>query len=133
MRWIITDNRSMAKAERQFPDDMSETQAKKYDANADLAQSVLTALLPTEWAIPTGVYLRDNDLFIRVDSLDDWTCQCGNMCHTDGFYPSDRDGNEIEPEPHIWEGLMVCGRCHVILTTDGRIVGQRERFSARPE
>lgn len=127
------DNRSMAGMERQFPDECSESEAAKYDAKASLALSVIAATIPQDWATPTGVYLRDNDLYIRVDAPDDWTCQCGNQCHTDGFYPCDRDGNEIEPEPHIWEELSVCGRCHIILTNQGRIVGQRERFSARPE
>lgn len=38
------------------------------------------------------------------------TCTCGNTTHTDGFYPCDKNGNEIEPTKE-WNGLYVCGRC----------------------
>jgi len=46
-----------------------------------------------------------------------WVCICGNTPSEDGFYPCDKDGNEIEPVEG-WEGLYVCDRC-------GRIIDQK--------
>lgn len=45
-----------------------------------------------------------------------WICLCGNRPDSDGFFPCDRDGNEMEPVEG-WEDLYVCGRC-------GRIINQ---------
>ena len=48
---------------------------------------------------------------------DAWICVCGNMPTSDGFYPCDEKGNEMEPVQG-WGGLYVCARC-------GRIIDQR--------
>ena len=45
------------------------------------------------------------------------TCTCGNTTHTDGFYPCDNNGNEIEPMKD-WKGLYICGRCSKIHDTN---------------
>jgi hypothetical protein len=47
---------------------------------------------------------------------DAWICICGNTPGTDGFYPCDREGTEIEPAAG-WNDLYVCARC-------GRIINQ---------
>jgi hypothetical protein len=47
---------------------------------------------------------------------DAWTCLCGNYAESDGFFPCDKDGNEIEPTIG-WADLFVCTRC-------GRIIHQ---------
>lgn len=45
-----------------------------------------------------------------------WICVCGNTPTSDGFYPCDQNGNEMEPVKG-WPDLYSCGRC-------GRIVNQ---------
>lgn len=45
-----------------------------------------------------------------------WVCICGNMPVSDGFYPCDEKGNEMEPVSG-WKDLYVCNRC-------GRIIHQ---------
>jgi len=45
-----------------------------------------------------------------------WVCVCGNTPSSDGFYPCDQNGNEMEPVKG-WQDLYVCDRC-------GRIVNQ---------
>jgi len=43
---------------------------------------------------------------------DDITCVCGNTPRTNGFYPCDRQGNEMEPTlESSWDGLYVCAVC----------------------
>jgi hypothetical protein len=49
--------------------------------------------------------------FIRHELQDDdaWVCICGNVPSGDGFFPCNKDGNEIEPtEESGWDGLYVC-------------------------
>jgi hypothetical protein len=46
-----------------------------------------------------------------------WICICGNTPSSDGFYPCDEKGNEMEPVAG-WNDLYVCARC-------GRIIHQR--------
>ena len=44
---------------------------------------------------------------------DDITCPCGNTPRSDGFYPCDADGNQMEPtDGGGWDGLYVCPVCH---------------------
>jgi len=53
-------------------------------------------------------------LILHFDSedLDEIVCQCGNQPHTDGFYPCDSNGTEIEPTlDSDWDGLYICPRC----------------------
>jgi hypothetical protein len=66
--------------------------------------------------------------FITHEPEDDdaWVCQCGNMPHTDGFFPCDRNGNEVEPEHGMWTDLYVCARCDRIIQQNTlEIVGQK--------
>lgn len=41
---------------------------------------------------------------------DDYVCKCGNTSASDGFYPCNSSGREIEPDEN-WQGLYVCARC----------------------
>lgn len=50
---------------------------------------------------------------------DDFRCDCGNDSRSDGFYPCDADGNEIEPVlGGPWYGLYRCDRCDAVLPGD---------------
>lgn len=51
------------------------------------------------------------------------TCTCGNTTHTDGFYPCDNTGNEIEPTKD-WNGLYICGRCGKVHDTNTKVIKQ---------
>lgn len=55
-----------------------------------------------------------------------WVCVCGNTPCGDGFYPCDRDGNEMEPViGSDWENLYVCAGCGRIINMETlEIVGQ---------
>lgn len=45
-----------------------------------------------------------------------WVCICKNTPSDYGFYPCDKDGNEIEPLiGSDWNGLYVCGSCRKII------------------
>ena len=46
-----------------------------------------------------------------------WICICKNTSDADGFFPCNKEGNEIEPVIG-WDGLYVCARC-------GRIIEQK--------
>ena len=46
-----------------------------------------------------------------------WICICNNTSNAQGFYPCDREGNQMEPDAG-WRDLYVCDRC-------GRIVDQK--------
>lgn len=49
---------------------------------------------------------------IVADAHGDWRCLCGNGTSSDGFYPCDSAGNEVEPTPEAWTtNWYVCGRC----------------------
>ena len=39
-----------------------------------------------------------------------WVCVCGNKPDSEGFYPCDSSGKEIEPVTG-WPGLYVCAKC----------------------
>jgi hypothetical protein len=48
-----------------------------------------------------------------------WICICKNTPTSDGFYPCDMQGKEIEPtEKDGWENLYVCDRCKRIINQD---------------
>lgn len=48
--------------------------------------------------------------------VDNYVCVCGNRPDTDGFYPCDSDGNDLEPVlDGLWDGLYRCDRCRVVL------------------
>lgn len=47
-----------------------------------------------------------------------WICICGNRPADDGFFPCDKNGNEMEPLiGSDWKDLYVCANC-------GRIINQ---------
>lgn len=53
-----------------------------------------------------------------------WICLCGNEPSSDGFFPCDKAGNEMEPTPD-WPDLYVCARCGRIIDPESlRVVGQ---------
>ena len=48
-----------------------------------------------------------------------WTCICGNTPDSDGFYPCDKEGNEMEPSKGSdWDNLYVCASCGRIINQD---------------
>lgn len=54
----------------------------------------------------------------EANDRDAWHCLCGNIPSSDGFYPCDKRGHEIEPVIGSgWNGLYVCASC-------GRIINQ---------
>ena len=66
-----------------------------------------------------------NDEFIKREKgdKDAWICLCGNQPSSDGFFPCDKQGNEMEPADG-WDGLYVCLRCGRIIEQDSlRVVG----------
>lgn len=68
-------------------------------------------------------------VFDERDS-DAWVCICGNRPHSDGFYPCDRNGKEVEPtETSGWDGASyVCGRCGRIINQDTlEVMGRRRK------
>ena len=65
--------------------------------------------------------------FIKLEACvrDAWICVCGNEPHSEGFYPCDEVGNEIEPDSG-WNGLYVCDRCGRIIQQDSlEVVGRK--------
>lgn len=63
-----------------------------------------------------------------IAKCDAWECRCGNHVMSDGFYPCDKVGQEIDPTPELWDGdSIVCGQC-------GAIISQRtgKKISQRP-
>jgi hypothetical protein len=59
--------------------------------------------------------------FIKTDKSDPdaWTCPCGNTPGSDGFFPCNKDGNEMEPAIGSgWTDLYVCARCGRIIKQD---------------
>ena len=61
---------------------------------------------------------------------DAWVCLCGNEPHMDGFYPCDKNGDEMSPEiGSDWDGLYVCFRCVRIINSDTlEVIGQNPHF-----
>jgi hypothetical protein len=53
-----------------------------------------------------------------------WVCLCGNRPDSDGFYPCDKNGNEMVPSEG-WEDLYVCARCGRIINQDSLEVVDR--------
>jgi len=61
--------------------------------------------------VSTNEYIKHEE-----GNAEAWVCLCSNRPDSDGFFPCDKDGNEMEPVEG-WEDLYVCGRC-------GRIIDQ---------
>ena len=58
-----------------------------------------------------------------------WICICGNEPSSDGFYPCDTNGNEMEPSiGSKWDGLYVCLKCGRIIRQDTlEVVGRNPK------
>ena len=61
-------------------------------------------------------------------SEDAWVCIRGNTPDSDGFYPCDKDGNQVEPTPEDWKtNWYVCDRCGRMIDQETlEIVGRNE-------
>lgn len=59
---------------------------------------------------------------------DAWTCLCGNMPHSDGFFPCDPAGTIVEPTEANWPiPIYVCDRCgRIIHGKTLQVIGQRQ-------
>lgn len=69
----------------------------------------------------------------REDQDEDaWVCICGNNPDSDGFYPCNANGEEMEPDiGSDWDGLYVCSRCgRIIDEKDLSVVGHRKKQDA---
>jgi hypothetical protein len=57
---------------------------------------------------------------------DAWRCICGNTPASDGFFPCNQSGDEIEPTiAGGWTDLYVCARCgRIIKQTTLEVVGR---------
>lgn len=54
----------------------------------------------------------------EIGSSEAWICICNNKPDDYGFFPCDKDGNEMEPlKGSDWQNLYVCLNC-------GRIIKQ---------
>lgn len=62
-----------------------------------------------------------------VDMHDDFECLCGNKSHTGGFYPCDKEGNQVDPVPG-WEGFYKCADCNQIYSPVKFEASQMARF-----
>jgi len=63
--------------------------------------------------------------YISYESGDEevWICICRNMAAYGGFYPCDKNGDEMEPLiGSDWDGLYVCADCGRIIKQDTREV-----------
>ena len=63
---------------------------------------------------------RKDHITIALGWPDAWVCICGNTPDSDGFFPCDAKGNEVEPVEG-WKELYVCANC-------GRIIHQSTRL-----
>lgn len=53
---------------------------------------------------------------------DNARCKCGNTADSDGFYPCDSDGLDVEPVGD-WDGLYSCGRCGHLYRFGTEVIG----------
>lgn len=67
---------------------------------------------------------------IKTDRMG-WMCICGNQPDYQGFYPSDEQGNELDPDGPFgkdWQQLWTCDRCGRIINDKTlKVVGQTEK------
>ena len=67
-------------------------------------------------------------ILLEASERDAWICLCGNEPQSDGFYPCDKTGNEMEPVTG-WSGLYVCHRCGRIINQDSlEVIGRNLNF-----
>lgn len=59
---------------------------------------------------------------------DAWICNCGNTPNSEGFYPCNSKGIEVEPTENDWDGISyVCADCGRIINQDTlEVIGHRE-------
>jgi hypothetical protein len=54
-----------------------------------------------------------------------WICICKNTPVSDGFYPCNKEGIEVEPTAE-WDGLYVCAKCGRIIKQNSlEVIGSR--------
>jgi hypothetical protein len=72
--------------------------------------------------------------YLPIDR-DGFVCLCGNRPATDGFYPGNRLGHQVEPNLTDWpEKLLVCARCGRIIAehvNQCEVVGRWQRAVVR--
>jgi DNA-directed RNA polymerase subunit RPC12/RpoP len=59
-----------------------------------------------------------------------WRCLCGNIAESDGFYPCNETGREVEPTAEEWQtNAYVCARCGRIINMYSlEVIGVRTRY-----
>lgn len=59
-----------------------------------------------------------------------WHCLCGNDAMSDGFYPCNEAGREVEPTAEEWQtNAYVCARCGRIINMYSlEVIGVRSRY-----
>lgn len=56
---------------------------------------------------------------VRLDAVDDVTCECGNFVTDSGFSTCTPQGWPVEPTPEAWDGKSsVCLACGAIFEQD---------------
>lgn len=63
----------------------------------------------------------------HIQTRDDaWLCLCGNIDSYEGFWPCDKNGNEMVPSiDSDWDDLYVCGDCSRIINQETlEVIGQ---------
>lgn len=88
---------------------------------------------PQAYPIKFERFLLDKDEDVKrfgpqLMQDDSWICLCGNHPISDGFYPCDSTGKQVEPTPEEWPvSLYVCDRCGRIINRDTVfVVGYRK-------
>ena len=61
-----------------------------------------------------------------------WVCLCGNRPDSDGFFPCDEAGTEIEPVEG-WTGLYLCNRCGRVIDQESLDVVGRAAVGPEPK
>jgi hypothetical protein len=68
----------------------------------------------------------------EADNDEAWICLCGNQPHYDGFFPCDKNGNEMVPAEG-WQDLYVCTRCGRIIDQNTlEVIGKNPNFVLLP-
>jgi hypothetical protein len=85
---------------------------------------------------PEQINAREVSEHITTEKSDPdaWHCICGNTPGSDGFFPCDENGNEMEPSKGSgWDGLYVCARCGRIIKQDTlEVIGRNEQHARLP-
>ena len=55
----------------------------------------------------------------EANNAEAWICICGNTPDSDGFFPCDTNGNEMQPTLDSgWSGIYICARCGRVINQD---------------